>query len=98
MRFIMGLLLGFGIGFAVAILFAPERARTGERRWAPAGKEEGPAPGGNHHAAEGARSVADSLRARLDEAVSEARKASAEAEKEMRTRYQGAVKKNKPEE
>lgn len=88
MRFVIGLLLGLGIGFAGAILLAPERPRNGERHRPPTAEEEAPAPGGNHRAAGGLQSFMESLRAHLDEAMSEAKKASTEAEKEMRARYQ----------
>ena len=92
MRFVIGLLLGFGIGFAAVILLAPERPKAAERKWPPTADEEAPAPGGNHRAAGGLQSFMSSLRGHLDEAVSEAKKASAEAEKEMRSRYQKMAK------
>lgn len=89
MRFIMGLLLGFGIGFAAAILFAPERPQKAGPKWAGTGKEGGqPAAAGNHQRASGLQSCMHTLRERLDEALAEAREASAEAEREMRARYQ----------
>ncbi len=89
MRFILGLLLGFGIGFAAAILFAPERTQKARPKWPKAGEEEPqPAPAGNHQGASGLQSFMRTLRERLDEALAEAREASAEAEREMRARYQ----------
>lgn len=89
MRFVMGLLLGFGIGFAAAILFAPERRKEGEGRWPGAGgEEEEGAIGGNHRGAESLQQFVRSLRERIDEALAEAKKASSEAEREMRSRYQ----------
>lgn len=93
MRFIMGLLLGFGIGFAAAILFAPERRKEGEGRWPGAGgqKEEEAATGGNHRGAGGLQQFMRSVRERIEEALAEAKEASAEAEREMRSRYQKVV-------
>lgn len=93
MRFIMGLLLGFGIGFAAAILFAPERRKEHEARWpgAEEEKEEG-AAGGNHRGAGGLEQFMRSMRERIDEALAEAKEAAAEAEREMRSRYQKMVR------
>lgn len=93
MRFVMGLLLGFGIGFAAAILFAPERRKEGEGRWPGAGgqKEEEAAAGGNHRGAAGLQQFIRSVRERIDEAFAEAKEASAEAEREMRSRYHKVV-------
>lgn len=89
MRFIMGLLLGFGIGFAAAILFAPERPQKPAVRRPGAPAEAGePAAAGNHQGASGLQSFMRTLRKRLDEALAEAKEASADAEREMRARYQ----------
>jgi gas vesicle protein len=89
MRFILGLLLGFGIGFAGAILFAPERPQKAGPKWpGPAGEGGEPAAAGNHQGASGLQSFMRTLREHLDEALAEAREASAQAEREMRARYQ----------
>lgn len=94
MRFIIGLLLGLGLGFAGAILLAPERGRLRE---APAGEEpsgEG-GFGGNHDTMAGLRRAMRGLREQVEEAWTEARQAAQEAEKEMRARYQQSVSREK---
>ena len=93
MRFIIGLLLGFGIGFVGALLLAPEKRER--REGAPPGEEplgeEG--FGGNHDSLAGLRRAMQSLREQVLEAWEEAREASREAEEEMRSRYQRTVTK-----
>lgn len=92
MRFLIGLLLGFGIGFAAAILFAPERPKV-ERLWPRSTEEGGEKPeDGNHHAAGGVQQVLQSFRDHLKEAASEAKQASEEKQTEMRARYQKMAK------
>ncbi len=94
MRFVTGLLLGFGIGFAGALLMAPERGRLRE---APVGEEpsgEG-GFGGNHDTMAGLRRAMRGLREQVQEAWAEAREAAQEAEKEMRARYERSVSREK---
>lgn len=94
MRFIIGLLLGLGIGFAGALLLAPERGRL--REDAPSG-EETPSEGfgENHDSMAGLRRAMKGLQEQVQEAWDEARQAAQEAEKELRQRYERTV--SKPE-
>jgi len=88
MRFLIGLLLGFALGFAGAILFAPERPKPREREWAPAPPEEAEvAARENHDFLASLRRTMRSLQEQAEEAWSEAVKAADEAEKEMWERY-----------
>lgn len=94
MRFIIGLLLGFGIGFVGALLLAPEKRER--REGAPPGGEEPLGEEGfgeNHDSLAGLRRAMQSLREQVLEAWEEAREASREAEEEMRARYQRTVPK-----
>ena len=87
MRFVLGLLIGFAIGFGGAILFAPDKRKPVESGWPPH-REETPAAGGANHRDAGAlRGALEGLRQRLNEAFTEARAASRQAEKDMMTRY-----------
>ena len=94
MRFIIGLLLGLGIGFSAALLLAPERGRL--REGAPS-DEETPSEGlgENHDSMAGLRSAMKGLQEQVKEAWDEARQAAQEAEKELRQRYERTV--SKPE-
>ena len=93
MRFIIGLLLGLGIGFAGALLLAPEKRER--REGAPGGEE----PAGeeafaeNHDSLAALRRAMRGLQEQLQDAWGEAREAAQEAEEEMRTRYQRTVPK-----
>lgn len=91
MRFIIGLLLGFGIGFAGAILLAPEKKRSGVN-W-PEGHPAANAASANGHrrASGGMQDAIRALQDRVNEAWEEARKASHEAEQEIQGRYQQAA-------
>ena len=82
MRFILGILLGFGVGFAGAVLFAPEKKPEPEF-----------IPGRPQHR-NGSGGLLDDVRVRLKEAMSEAKQAREQAEREMRDRYQRAVRKS----
>ena len=94
MRLIIGLLLGLGIGFAGALLLAPERGRL--REDAPS-DEETPSEGfgENHDSMAGLRRAMKGLQEQVQEAWDEARQAAQEAEKELRQRYERTV--SKPE-
>jgi gas vesicle protein len=96
MRFIIGLLLGLGIGLAAALLLAPEkgqRRRDGE----PLSDEASGAGemGEDHDALVGLRRAMRGLQEQVQEAWEEAHQAAREAEQEMRARYQRAVPKRK---
>ena len=92
MRFITGLLIGLGIGFVAAILFAPEKSKRHEEHLWQAPPEEGPeaaaAAAQNHDFLAPLRQAVRSLRVQAEEAWAEAVVAADEAEKEMRARYQ----------
>jgi gas vesicle protein len=86
-RFVIGLLIGAGIGFAGVVLFAPAHRQAEERREPPAeaaGEEEATMMGR-------ARELLRSARERVNEALSEAKEASREAEREMMAAYEGGV-------
>ncbi|MDP2675719.1 MAG: hypothetical protein Q8Q00_12580 [Dehalococcoidia bacterium] len=93
MRFIIGLLLGLGVGFVGALLLAPEKrerqegASPGEE---PVGEE---GFGENHDTLAGLRRTMRGLQEQLQGAWEEAREAAREAEEEMRARYQRTVPK-----
>ncbi len=94
MRFIIGLLLGLGIGFAAAVLFAPERGRL--REGAPSDEEttsEG--FGENHDSMAGLRRAMKGLQEQVQEAWQEAWQAAREAEKQLRADYERTVSKPK---
>jgi hypothetical protein len=80
MRFVIGILLGFGIGFAGALLLAPEKK---ERQWTPTTHVDGePAK----------KDLVGTIRARVSEAMGEAREARKQAEQEMLARYERTVR------
>lgn len=94
MRFIIGLLLGLGIGFSAALLLAPEKGRLQED--APSDEEttsEG--FGENHDSMAGLRRAMKGLQEQVQEAWEEARQAAQEAEKELRADYERTVSKPK---
>jgi len=79
MRFILGLLIGIGIGFAASVLLSPgkdETAGAGERRANGTG---------------GASPTFSGLREQFDEAMGEAKKAQREAEEKITERYRQIV-------
>jgi hypothetical protein len=79
MKFVIGVLLGFGIGFAGALLLAPEKK---ERQWTPTSHVNG-SPEKN--------GLVGTLRERVKEAMGEAREAKKEAERQMVDRYERSV-------
>jgi gas vesicle protein len=97
MRFIIGLLLGLGIGMAAALLLAPEKGQR-RRDEEPLGEEASGAGemGEDHDALVGLQRAMRGLQEQVQQAWEEARKAAQEAEKEMRARYQRAVPKHSP--
>ncbi len=94
MRFIIGLLLGLGIGLAAALLLAPEKGQR-RREEEPLSDEASGAGelGEDHDTLAGVRRAMRGLQEQVQEAWEEARKAAQEAEREMRARYQRAVPK-----
>ncbi len=96
MRFIFGLVLGFGIGLAAALLMAPEKGAWRREEQRPG--EEGDLEerlGENHDAMAGLRRAMRGLQGQVQEAWEEAREAAQEAEKELRARYERTVSKGK---
>src|SRR3972149_2003928 len=90
MRFIIGLLLGLGVGFVGALLLAPERREGSPGGEEPVGED---GFGENHDSLAGLRRTMRGLQEQLQEAWAEAREAAQEAEEEMRARYQRSVPK-----
>lgn len=84
MRFVLGVVIGLGIGFAGAVLFAPEKKK--QRPEFP-NRVISQATGANGHK----RGLMSTVRERLDEAMSEAGEARRQAEREMTERYERSV-------
>jgi gas vesicle protein len=80
MRFLLGVVLGFGVGFAGSVLLAPEKKE--EADWAP----DQPQASKN-----GAGGILETVKERVAQAMSEARDARKQAEREMRDRYERTV-------
>jgi hypothetical protein len=83
MRFVLGVLLGFGVGLGAAILFAPDKGKRAE--WPPLIPEDKKGAAGTEN---GAGGLMAGVRQRIDEAMSEAREAKKRAEREMLDRYE----------
>jgi len=100
MRFLIGLALGFGIGFAGAVLFAPDRSKNHQAQWPGAGTvESGPAAlETDHNIMAAVRRALRSVQEQVNEAMEEAKKAQAEAEKELRARYEKTARRRVGEE
>jgi gas vesicle protein len=96
MRFIIGLLLGLGVGFAAALLLTPEKGQR-RRQAEPLSDEASGAGelGEDHDAMASLRRAMRGVQEQVQEAWEEARKAAQEAEREMRSRYERAVPKRK---
>jgi hypothetical protein len=93
MRFVLGLAIGFGVGFAGALLFAPERSK-GREGW-PAGSTDEMRPPGFEEDDNFIGSVKRALRSvreQVDEAKEEAKKAQEKTERELRERYEMEVR------
>ncbi len=91
MRFIIGLLVGLGIGLAAALLLVPNKEKRSEEDTT---GEDDPAEegfGDNHDSLAGLRRAMGKLQDQMQEAWGEARQAAQEAEKEMRSRYERTV-------
>ena len=89
MRFLIGLALGFGAGFAGAVLFAPERPKRHRVNWPPGTVEAGPAAfEEDHNIMASVRHALRTLQEQVREAMEEAKRAQQEAERELRSRYE----------
>ena len=80
MRFLLGVVLGFGVGFAGSVLFAPEKKK--EADWV---------PGQPQASKNGSGGILDTVKERVTQAMSEAKDARKQAEREMRDRYERTV-------
>jgi gas vesicle protein len=88
MRFLIGVAIGFGVGFAGAVLFAPDRRKSEQVAWPTRTAEPSPpAFDTDHSIMASVRSAMHSVQERVNEALEEARRAQAETEREMRARY-----------
>jgi gas vesicle protein len=88
MRFVIGVAIGFGVGFAGAVLLAPDRRRSEQSALPNRTVESGPlAFDTDHSIIATMRSALRSVQERVNEALEEAKKAQAETEREMRARY-----------
>jgi gas vesicle protein len=93
MRFVLGLAIGFGVGFAGALLFAPDRSK-GREGW-PAGSADEMRPPGfedDHNFIGSVKRTIRSVREQVDEAREEAKKAQEKTERELRERYEREVR------
>jgi gas vesicle protein len=89
MRFLIGVAIGFGVGFAGAVLFAPDRRKSEQVAWPTRTVEPSPlAFDTDHSIMASVRSAMHSVQERVTEALEEAKKAQAETEREMRARYE----------
>ncbi len=96
MRFILGLLLGLGLGFAAALLLAPEKGAWRREEEPPGEEASGEESfGEDHDTMAGLRRAMRGLQEQVEEAWKEARQAADEAEKEMRARYERTVSKRR---
>lgn len=93
MRFVLGLIIGLGIGFAGAVLFAPDKGK--KEQAAEGGSLGRPMSANGANGSGGFKSVFESVRKQLDEALSEAKKAQKEAEAEMTERYHQVVSRSR---
>lgn len=92
MRFLIGLALGFAGGFAGVILFASDRTKRNEALGPAADSEAGAPTNGNRGSMGAFRKAVRSLKGQVNEAMTEAKQASAKAEEELRARYEQMAK------
>lgn len=95
MRLVLGLAIGFGVGFAGALLFAPDRSKGRQADWRVGTVEGATAAFEEDHNFMGV--VKRALRAveeQVSEAMQEAKRAQAEAERELRERYAREVRRD----
>jgi gas vesicle protein len=93
MRFVLGVAIGLGVGFAAAVLLAPEKKKEQSTEWPSRVLNE--ATGTNGHQESGMKGLVATVRERLDEAMAEAGEARRQAEREMNERYQRSIGKRK---
>ena len=93
MRFLIGVAIGFGAGFAGAVLFAPDRSKREHVEWPAGAVDSGPpAFDTDHNIMATVKRTLRSVQDQVNEALEEAKKAQAETEREMRARYERNVK------
>jgi gas vesicle protein len=93
MRFIIGIAIGFGVGFAGAVLFAPDRSKRERVEWPAATAGAGPpAFDTDHDLMATVRRALRSVQDQVNEALDEAKKAQSDTEREMRAKYERTVR------
>jgi gas vesicle protein len=93
MRFLIGIAIGFGVGFAGAVLFAPDRSKRERVEWPAATAGSGPpAFDTDHDLMASVRRALRSVQDQVIEALEEAGKAQADTEREMRAKYERTVR------
>ena len=93
MRFLIGIAIGFGVGFAGAVLFAPDRSKRERVEWPAATAGSGPpAFDTDHDLMATVRRALRSVQDQVNEALEEAKKAQSDTEREMRARYERTVR------
>jgi len=99
MRFVIGLLIGLGLGFVATVLFASNRREKKQPEWAVGPEGELEYVGSGNGPVDTLQQKVSSLRERFNEALEEAREAQQEAEQEMQARFEKATgKRSKPKE
>jgi gas vesicle protein len=93
MRFLIGIAIGFGVGFAGAVLLAPDRKKREQMEWRTGAVDSGPpAIDSAHSPMATIRRALHSVQEQVNEALEEAKKAQAETEREMRAKYERTVR------
>ena len=93
MRFLIGIAIGFGVGFAGAVLLAPDRKKGERVEWPAATAGSGPpAFDTDHDLMASVRRALRSVQDQVSEALEEASKAQSDTEREMRARYERTVR------
>jgi gas vesicle protein len=93
MRFLIGIAIGFGVGFAGAVLFAPDRSKRERVDWPAATAGSGPpAFDTDNDLMASVRRALRSVQDQVNEALEEAKKAQSDTEREMRARYERTVR------
>ena len=93
MRFLIGIAIGFGVGFAGAVLLAPDRKKGERVEWTAAAAGSGPpAFDTDDNLMASVRRALRSVQDQVSEALEEAKKAQSDTEREMRARYDRTVR------
>ena len=93
MRFLIGIAIGFGVGFAGAVLFAPDRKKGERVEWSAGSAESGPpAFDADHNIMASVKRTLRAVQGQVNEALEEAKKAQGDTEREMRARYERTVR------